>query len=245
MKMAVDSACCVWTDGDFDCFAGDEEDNCLAEDVMKIEHEYFRNPKHYTLFSGGARGSDQHWQKLGAKFGVKVKAFSFERHGGKNGCRVVLSPNELKEADEYLYVANATLKRHFPTGKSFIDNLLRRNWFQVKETAEVFAIGKISATRRTVEGGTGWTVQMAIDRKKPVHVFDISKNVWHRFDYDKRKFVIHTTPKLSLESTGIGTRSLPEAGKKAIEDVFKLTFESGHLRKDSKAVTDYKCGMTR
>lgn len=157
---------------------------------------------------------------------MKVRAFSFEKHGGRNSARVILSQGQLKEADEYLRKANTTLKRHFPTGRNFVDNLLRRNWYQVKDTAEVFAIAKIGSSRRTVEGGTGWAVQMAIDCKKPVHVFDTAKNSWHHFHYNKHKFVLHKTPKLSLNFTGIGTRSLPEAGKKAIEDVFELTFGS-------------------
>ena len=210
------------------CYDEGDEYNCaLLCMASQMEEKYFNNPKHYTLFSGGAVGSDLIWQKVGAKFGVHVKVFSFERHGGKNRARVVLSQEQLKEADEFLHRANKTLKRHFPTGKSFVNNLLRRNWYQVKDTDKVFAITKIGSTRRTVEGGTGWAVQMAIDYKRPVYVFDIAKSAWHQFDYSNDKFVSYRgTPKLSLNFTGIGTRSLPEAGKKAIEQVFEVTFGS-------------------
>ena len=34
-------------------------------------------------------------------------------------------------------------------------------------------------------GGTGWGVQMAINARKPIYVFDQrpSKNSWYKFDY--------------------------------------------------------------
>ena len=57
-------------------------------------------------------------------------------------------------------------------------NLIRRNWYQVKDSNGVFAIGKLSASRSTVEGGTGWAVQMAVDSKKPVYVFDTVNSLW-------------------------------------------------------------------
>ena len=213
--------------GEFEMFGGEGDECSLLDWANQVEKNLFDNPKHYTLFSGGAVGSDLFWQKIGAKFGVHLKAFSFERHGGKNRARVVLSQEQLKEADEFLHRANKTLKRHFPTGKSFVNNLLRRNWYQVKDTDKVFAITKIDSSGSTVQGGTGWAVQMAIDYKRPVYVFDIAKSVWHQFDYSNHKFVSYRgTPKLSLNFTGIGTRSLPEAGKKAIEQVFEVTFGS-------------------
>ena len=206
----------------------DQDDNALiaSEETSKnIEEHYLRNPNNYTLFSGGATGSDMYWQNLGTKFGVRVKAFSFEGHGIRNNATVVLSKEKLKQADEYLHKANRTLKRHFPTEKSFVNNLLRRNWYQVKDTNGVFAVGQLSASRTTVEGGTGWAVQMAIDAKKPVYVFDILSSSWKRFDYKKKKFMCcKTVPRLSLNFTAIGTRTLPEDGKAAIKKIFEGTF---------------------
>ena len=202
----------------------DLDDNTLIA-LQKIEEHYLGNPNHYTLFSGGASGSDMFWQNLGSKFGVRVKAFSFEGHGRRNNARVVLSDEQLKQADEYLLKANRTLKRHFPTSKPFVNNLLRRNWYQVKDTNGVFAVGRLSASRTTVEGGTGWAVQMAVDGKKPVYVFDILGSSWQRYDYEKKKFLCcKTAPRLSLNFTAIGTRTLPENGKVAIEKIFEGTF---------------------
>lgn len=218
---------------DVDDFDLDEKEiNALEENLQRIEESYVRNPRHYTLFSGGANGSDMHWQNVGAKFGVRVKAFSFENHGGRNSARVVLSDEQLKQADEFLHKANKTLKRHFPTRKSFVNNLLRRNWHQVKDTNGVFAVGRLSSSRRTVEGGTGWAVQMAVDAKKPVYVFDIMSDSWQRYEYDKKKFLSCKVPRLTFNFTGIGTRALPENGKAAIKKIFEETF--GELSRVSR-----------
>lgn len=217
-----------------DDFDLDEEAVISLEETLKrIEESYLGNPKHYTLFSGGANGSDTYWQNLGAKFGVHVKAFSFKAHGRRNSARVVLDDEQLKQADDFLHKANKTLKRHFPTSKSFVNNLLRRNWYQVKDTNGVFAVGRLGATRSTVEGGTGWAVQMAVDAKKPVYVFDTVSSSWHRYEYSKKKFIsCINAPRLTFNFTGIGTRALPENGKAAIETIFQGTF--GKLSRFSK-----------
>lgn len=213
--------CCFDVD-DFDL--DDNAINSLEETLQRIEESYLGNPRHYTLFSGGACGSDMYWQNLGAKYGVRVKAFSFAAHGKRNTARIVLNDEQLKQADEFLHKANKTLKRHFPTSKSFVNNLLRRNWYQVKDTNSVFAVGRLSASRRTVEGGTGWAVQMAVDSKKPVYVFDTASNSWQRYDKQEKKFMSCKAPRLTYNFTGIGTRTLPDNGKAAIEQIFERTF---------------------
>lgn len=202
-----------------------KEDEELFYIVTEIEEECLKNPRYYTLFCGGAKGSDLYWQQKGAQLGIEVKAYSFENHAKKNTARVVLSKEELSQANEYLIRANKTLKRHFPTGRNFVDNLLRRNWYQVKDTESVFAIARILASLRTVEGGTGWAVQMAIDQEKVIYVFDTGSNKWHKFDYKIHKFSPCRTPRLTFKSTGIGTRQLTDSGRRAIEKVFELTFK--------------------
>ena len=212
---------------EFDDFDEDElGKSFLEETLQRIEDDFMGNPRHYTLFTGAASGSDMFWQNLGAKYGVRIKAFSFEAHGGKNNARVVLSNEQLKQADEFLLKANKTLKRHFPTSNNFVNNLLRRNWYQVKDSNGVFAIGKLGVSRSTVEGGTGWAVQMAVDSKKPVYVFDIVNSLWQQFEDRKRKFVYCEAPRLTLNFTGIGTRALPENGKLAVQKIFEETFGS-------------------
>src|SRR5687768_14520855 len=91
-------------------------------------------------YSGGASGSDKFWGRLAAVAGHEVCHYSFAGHGGPGGS-VKLTQEQLEQADPHLLKANETLGRRFPTYKHFVDNLLRRNWWQIKDTDAVYGIG--------------------------------------------------------------------------------------------------------
>ena len=117
-------------------------------------------------------------------------------------------------------------------------NLLARNWAQVKYSNQVFAIGQIvnpgqkgsrgyasRAKHQSVDGGTGWAVQMAIDNLKEVYVFEQIKKKWFRWSYTSMSFVETTCPKIIAQNfAGIGTREINQDGINAIKDVYKKTF---------------------
>ena len=104
-----------------------------------------------------------------------------------------------------------------------LNNLIRRNWYQVRGADAVFAIGNLDKkkTGLAVEGGTGWAVQMAIDQGKPVHFFDQKSNKWYTGNNTSLTEI--DTPTLTPNFAGIGTRGITPAGRKAIEDVYKKT----------------------
>ena len=186
----------------------------FLETIKEMEQICLKNPINYTLVSGGAEGSDLYWQRIGTKFGMKVKAFSFEAHNTRNSnARVVLSLEQLKKADEFLHNANRTLKRHFPTGKSFVNNLLRRNWYQVKDTRAVFAVGRVNFSRSIVE------VQMAIDSKKQCMCLIL--RVLHGNNLIMTKEVLCRVIKLP---TWYWNKVVPECGKQVIDKIFENTF---------------------
>ena len=81
--------------------------------------------------------------------------------------------------------------RNFPPkANTSVGKAAREGYSQIKDANAVFAIGKIVApgeiglpnskgkayknetSHDVVDGGTGYTVQMAINMRKPVHVFD-------------------------------------------------------------------------
>jgi hypothetical protein len=105
-----------------------------------------------------------------------------------------------------LLEANKKLNRRFPTNNEYVNNLLRRNWFQVRNSDAVYAIGEIEPKNGTVKGGTGWAVQMGIDNNKDVYVFDQSRLKWYR--NRNNKWSETTTPKLTPNFAGIGTREI-------------------------------------
>ncbi|XP_077988570.1 histone-lysine N-methyltransferase SETMAR-like [Glandiceps talaboti] len=221
-------------DDDYDLWKDELPNDIFLQLTSQLETKY--EGAMYVNHSGGALGSDLFWQKIGCKYGIRTHAYSFEGHSQNNPARVELSSQDLKQADVHVHKANKVLHRIFPTQSNFINNLLRRDWFQVRDTECVFAVGKITKNRRTVEGGTGWTVQMAVDERKPVYVFDCKMNMvtkvtegscaWYKFDFKLTKFMLAETPILTHSFSGIGTRDLPERGKAAIREVFMKTF--GH-----------------
>ena len=65
--------------------------------------------------------SDTYWQKLGAKYGVCVRAFSFKTHNRKACGRVVLTDEQLQHADDFLHMANKTwLNCRIPRHSNYI-----------------------------------------------------------------------------------------------------------------------------
>ena len=190
-------------------------------DILNSTNNNSQPTTEYTNHSGGAIGSDSYWGKVGEKYGVKSNHYYAENSKTPNG-NTVVSKKDLLEADQHLKKANETLKRKFPTSKDYVNNLLRRNWQQVKNSDAVFAVSTIKDN--IVEGGTGWAVQMAIDNGKPVYVFDQNTNMWYK--YINKTWVKIDTPILTKNFAGIGTRNLSKEGKKAIEDVYEKTFTS-------------------
>ena len=83
--------------------------------------------------SGGAEGSDLRWGTVAKAIGHGVIHFSFAGHRTLAAADelVILTAAQLAEADQYCHRANQTLKRHFPAKSAHINNLLRRDWYQV------------------------------------------------------------------------------------------------------------------
>jgi hypothetical protein len=179
----------------------------------------------YICHSGGCEGADMCWETEGLKYGVKTISYSFYNHRQSGANQKILTVDELNEGYEAARKADKTLKRNFDgITYPYIKNLLGRNWFQVKNSDAVFAVGKM-LNDRIVEGGTGWAVQMAIDNEKPVYVFNQEKNVWLTFLYDVGIFSeYYEIPKLTKDFAGIGTRELKPCGIEAITQVYKNTF---------------------
>ncbi len=184
----------------------------------------------YICHSGGCPGSDMIWENESAKYGIETIAYSFWNHKQESKNQKILSPKELEEGFSHVLVANNSLKRNaggimYP----YIKNLLSRNWHQVKNSESVFAIGKF-LTKEIVAGGTGWAVQMSIDNKKDVFLFDQKHVNWNKFNYVTMVFdVIDYIPKLTENFAGIGTREIDENGINAIKEILKYNFNNASI----------------
>jgi len=181
-------------------------------------------PVQYKLHSGGAIGSDITWELIGREFGLKeFNHYFIEGYKTTKGNASIRMSDQLEKViDSDLIRANKTLKRRYPTRNAYVNNLLRRNWFQVEKSESIFAISRIE--NDLVSGGTGWAVQMAIDKGKPVFVFCQSTLGW--YNYNSGKWIPTETPQLTLNFAGIGTREIEDSGEQAIRDVYTKTFHT-------------------
>lgn len=190
-----------------------------------------------TCHSGGADGSDTIWELFSIIYDMKVKAYSHKTKIHKSKNKVEISEEDFIEGIEKVKKANKIL------GRKNIDkymDLLARNWAQVKYSEEIFAIGNIvkegdtsksgylvSCKTPSVDGGTGYAVQMAISAGKTVYVYDLKKNNWYKWSYILDGFIkLNYIPKIQTKNfAGIGTREITKTGEKAIEEVFIETFK--------------------
>lgn len=175
----------------------------------------------YVCNTGGAIGSDLVFEQECLRKGIKVIAWSFEGHNTNSKNRKILTREELEEGFEHIKIANKSLKRNFYNLKPYVKNLLSRNWFQVKNSDAIYAIGNIIKPNwHQVDGGTGWACQEGIDNKKDVYVFEQNENWWFKYNYKNEIFEKHNDiPLLSKRFAGIGTREINENGIKAIKDL--------------------------
>ena len=181
-----------------------------------------------TMLSGGAKGSDTLWGKIGLGYGLlsdNIKHLHAPQHRKSTlpSMNTEVSDELLAEADVHLRKAATALGKKFSGGTGYVADLLRRSWLQVKYADQIFAIGTWDKKRPgAVEGGTGWGVQMAIDNNKQVFFFDQNKGQWHTVD--KGNWTRISIPTIETSRfAGIGTRQINAAGRKAIEDVYNKT----------------------
>ena len=177
--------------------------------------------------SGGADGADLQWGMMAGSVGHSVIHWSFQGHKSQAPSSevVVLDDASLGEADELLKRANATLRRRFPGKNRFINNLLRRNYYQVKWTESLYGVGELKKDQ--VQGGTAWAVQMYMDRFTldgesmdtcRLYFYDQLLDQW--MQWRGQWSVMDAPPPMpSGIWTGIGTRELSHNGKWAIRNV--------------------------
>ena len=174
--------------------------------------------------SGGAKGADAQWGMTAGCSGHMVIHWSFAGHKpyAPDSEVVRLSDEQLKVADPSIVRANQTLKRRVPYDKTWLMNLIRRNYYQIKWSQSVYAVGFLR--NGNVDGGTAWATQMYMDRflkdnedisQCKLYLFDQLSRTWYFWNNDWSK-MDGQPPKPSGIWAGIGTRDLNDDGKNAI-----------------------------
>jgi len=186
------------------------------------------NPADYTNHSGGAYGADVTWDEIGREFGVINHIHWRPEH--------LSNMSEESRKDMLRSVQYAAIALDRPQSFRGIE-LVQRNWLPVHHAEAVFAISRIvqpnaldkgfvnKSGKEVVSGGTGWAVEMAIQKGKDVYVYDMTYDHWMFWAKNAQRFLAHPNiPKLTHKFAGIGSRELTPKGIQAIRGVYMKTF---------------------
>lgn len=173
--------------------------------------------------SGGAKGADLQFGMCAGTIGHGVIHWSFDGHRTEAPAEEVvrLTAAQLEEADVALAKVAKRVGRNSTPRSLFVRNLLRRNWYQVKDAERVYAVATID-DNGYVSGGTAWAVGMFIDRFDgaacEVYVYDMKISQW--VTWDGFHWIVIDPPKPHGVYAGVGSRELQDNGKGAIRDLF-------------------------
>ena len=142
---------------------------------------------------------------------------SIERNRGLH----FLTNEELKKGEISLAYVSKLMNRSYNQGPK-LKKILQSIWHQINNAEEVFVIGQI-LDDGTVKGGTGWGAEFAKLCNKPLCVFDQGKKEWFKWNQDRWEKV---TPKINKKHfSGGGTRFLSPEGRRAIADLYAVSFK--------------------
>jgi hypothetical protein len=191
--------------------------------------------------SGGAKGADSIFGEHAIKHGHEVRHYGFQGQASTSSL-IVLNELQLAEANQPLKDANKLLDRAFPTRSIYVNNLLRRNFYQIKETERIYAITPLEPIEETglfqeifpdrcialPAGGTGWAVTMGIQRGiREVYLFDWREEVWYKLksfinnQMSWKETFLSDIPKPHGSYTGIGSVEIPKIGAIAIASLYE------------------------
>ena len=208
----------------------EQEQEQEADEGIQLEPE-----SGFVLCTGGAKGIDQLAKELALQYGVKVEVLIPPGHPRKRTV-TPLHPRVLTLANPHLEVAAAQLKKRLPI-HHYVLHLLQRNFEIARRADIVYAFGVLDDDCTKVLGGTGWTVQLALDQYKKVFVYDIESEAWFHsveghipVEGGLELGIIFTPwtgrdkPVLHQNSAVVGSRIFNENTREEIRDLFQRTF---------------------
>jgi len=172
-----------------------------------------------TIYSGGAKGVDIVVERLCHQHGHDCVVYippcdvraRVTRSFPPLGTPIQpLSYHELHEAAPYALQASVRLGKTVTS--PITQQYLCRNWHIIKEATLVLAFGNLDIANIHVQGGTGWTVDMAKAKHLPIYVFDLAMEEWfwwngHRFQ-NLHDLSDTKPPTLQNHTAIVGTREL-------------------------------------
>ena len=179
-------------------------------------------------YSGGSKGADQLFGELAEKVGHQIVHWSFEGHYSPCKKRYVipLKAISLAKADTHLIKANQYLKRTFPTKMEYVNNLLRRNYYQITDSERVYSSTPFDEDFKPL-GGTSWAIVMGIDIGiNEFYNYDINRHSWIQFNPERKTWYeidIKDIPTPYGKYTGIGSSELSQEAAEQIRLLYNIT----------------------
>ncbi|PID74370.1 MAG: hypothetical protein CSB32_01230 [Desulfobacterales bacterium] len=176
----------------------------------------------YTLYSSGLKGAETAFGEEAEKAGITEVVYSFEGHKlSRDKNVVILDKEQLERGDISMELASRMLHRtYYETDK--IRKVLQTIFHMINSGHQVFVVGAIKEDG-SVKGGTGWAVELAKMFNRPLHVFDQPQKHWFTW---KNGSWQEDAPRIEYETfVGSGTRYLSEAGREAIAQLFRDSFQ--------------------
>ena len=124
----------------------------------------------HVVHTAGAKGTDELVEQMARQFGMQVEVLVPPNH--PRAQYVTPSTVEvLMLANPHLHQAAHKLGKRMPS-HFYTLQLLQRNYQIAKKAHTIYAFGILEKDGKRVKGGTGWTVQLALDQGKQVYLFD-------------------------------------------------------------------------
>ena len=173
------------------------------------------------LISGGHKGTEAEFSRNAETWGIAETTLSYEGHAMERSGEIeVLSDVELARGDVSMEIVFQRLGRSFARGKG-IRRVIQSMFHIVTRGNHLFTVGWIQPDG-TVKGGTGWGVELAKFFNREVSVFDQDRESWFTWKEGRWREDEPTIPDHPFSATG--TRSLTDAGRAAIRDLFTRSF---------------------
>lgn len=171
-----------------------------------------------TFVSGGADGSDTYWSDALLQYGVKVQ------HITPTDYDALSEEDRGKVEKEYQSVVKILGRREMPASE-YRGKLVRRDMLQADNAPAIFAVGRLEKNGY-IDGGTAYATTRAIQLGIPVHLFNQDTSHWMVWSKQLHKFVNEEQPELIEGASLVGSRSLSENGKRAIDKIVDNYFKN-------------------
>jgi hypothetical protein len=173
------------------------------------------------LYGGGHKGAEAEFGRCAERWGVRQVTLSYDGHAMEYSKDVrMLSATELLQGDVSMEIVSRRLGRSY-TSIEQIRKVCQLLFHMVSNSDAVFAIGRIQGDD-TVQGGTGWGVELAKFFNRPTSVFDQARHGWFTWKDGRWSEDKPVIPERPFAATG--TRQLTEEGRRSVGELFEHSF---------------------